>query len=516
MQNARRAFAIYRRIVFAAAVIMAAAFIGTSHHALPIGDALPFLILAVVMELSPVVLRDAYSEVSVAFPVLWATVLLFGHATAALVSFWAVLIAYLIAFPCGVLAARWGALAVPSGSPDRSRKRRFLLPIATKLAGNWIGRQDYPPKYALELIVFNACTVSIAFGMAGLAYRAAGGVRLVENAVSWSSLPGLLAPLVIGVAVYFTTDTVLFSANGAVLRVTQQGFNWRGFYLNLRMIALGYIPPTAWNHSFMMPFGVLLAVLYLRYGVESFVAILVPFFAVRHMLWLTTEQFRTYRDTITTLGTLMQHYHPYTRGHLRRVADLSERLARELGRPPRTVMLMADAGMLHDVGKVGVSEEILDKTGKLSDEEWDVIRSHPVKGAEILSHMPYLNQIVDWVKYHHKWANGAGYPEDGNGNGGIPIEAAIIAVADAFDAMTDDREMTLDWKCDTCGYAPPDGERPDECPQCHAPKARVYRKPLSLDQAVDQLRRGSGTQFRPEVVQAFLTMIDRDGVRLNA
>jgi putative nucleotidyltransferase with HDIG domain len=327
----------------------------------------------------------------------------------------------------------------------------------------------------------------------------------------------LLIPLAVGLFVYFVVDIAIFSANTAVLQIPRgQAFSWRSFYLSWRMAVPGYMRVSVRNHSFMMPFGVLLSFLYVWWGPVSFIAVLVPFYAVRHMLWETMDEWQTYRDTITTLGTLMQHYHPYTRGHLRRVAELSERLAKEVGRPPRNVMLMADAGMLHDVGKVGVSEEILDKVGKLSDEEWEVIRSHPTKGADILSNLPFLDQIVDWVRYHHKWANGDGYPNDEKHNGDIPVEASIIAVADAFDAMTDDREMTLEWRCDSCEYTPPNGERPDECPRCHAPKRRVYRKPLSLDQAVEQLRRGSGSQFRPELVQAFLTMIDRDGVRLNA
>lgn len=159
--------------------------------------------------------------------------------------------------------------------------------------------------------------------------------------------------------------------------------------------------------------------------------------------------------------------------------------------------------------------EILDKTGKLTDDEWQQIKEHPVKGAEIISHLEFLDSIVDWIKYHHKWYNGSGYPVT-NGNGSsIPLEAMIIATVDAFDAMTDDRELTLAWKCDSCGYVPADGQRPDICPVCGAPKRRTYREPKTLDAAIDELRRGSGSQFDPTVVKAFLTMIDRDGVKTN-
>ncbi len=483
-------------------------------------DAIPFVALAIAMELSPVLIRDAYTEVAVTFPVLWAAVLLTGYQTGALVAGASLIIANLIAYPSAVLAAKWGALLVPSSWSTSRTKRKPLLALLTRLAGNWTGRHDYPFTYVLTLISYNALSYVFLIGLAGLVYKQIGGIILDQNVISglnWSTLPSVLWPLVVSLFVYVALDAIHYSAHDAILNLGKGStFSWRSFVLNWRMGILQYLPVTARNYAFLAPFSFFLAVLYALWGPFSFIVLLIPFYAAKNTLRLTMEQWRTYRDTVTTLGTLMQHYHPYTRGHLRRVAELSERLARELGMPPKTIMLMADAGMLHDIGKVGVSEEILDKTEKLSEEEWDIIRSHPVKGAEILQHMPFLDEIVDWVKYHHKWANGAGYPEDGKKNGEVPLEAAIIAVADAFDAMTDDREYSIEWKCDSCGFIPENGERPDECPKCKAPKRRIYRKPLSLDQAIDQLRRGAGTQFHPDVVQAFVTMIDRDGVRLNA
>ena len=232
------------------------------------------------------------------------------------------------------------------------------------------------------------------------------------------------------------------------------------------------------------------------------------------MQWVETR--KAYLDTITTLATYMQLYHPYTRGHLKRVADMSERLARELKLPAESIMHMNTAGFLHDIGKIGVSEEILDKVEKLTDEEWAQIQEHPVKGAEIISHIEFLDGIVRWIKYHHKWYNGSGYPKT-NGNGAeIPMEASIIAVADAFDAMTDDRELAQEWKCDTCGFKPDDDSRPDGCPKCGSAKRRTYRTPKCLDDAIEELRRGAGSQFDPKVVKAFLSMVERDGIHLNA
>lgn len=520
MQNARQVFANYRRICNATAIAAGIICYLFDPQPLRLKDALPFIALAAAMELSPVLLRDAYSEVAVTFPVLWAAVLLAGYQTGAFVAGASLLTANLIAFPSAVLAAKWGALSVPNSWSSSRTRRRPLLSLVTRLAGNWTGRHEYPFSYVLTLLAYNTLAYVMHVGIAGFVYTLVGGKllnkQLIDN-LSWSTLPGILGPFFVALIVYVGLDVAHYSAHDAILNVRKEtGFSWRSFALNWRMGVRQYLPVTARNYAFLAPFSFFLAAMYSLWGPFSFLVLLIPFYAAKNTLRLTMDQWRTYRDTITTLGTLMQHYHPYTRGHLRRVAELSERLARELQMPPRTVMLMADAGMLHDIGKVGVSEEILDKTEQLSEEEWDIIRSHPVKGAEILRHLPLLDQIVDWVKYHHKWANGLGYPEDNINNGEVPLEAAIIAVADAFDAMTDDRENSIDWRCDSCGFVPENDERPDECPKCKAPKRRLYRKPLSLDQAIDQLRRGSGTQFHPDVVQAFVTMIDRDGVRLNA
>lgn len=157
----------------------------------------------------------------------------------------------------------------------------------------------------------------------------------------------------------------------------------------------------------------------------------------------------------------------------------------------------------------------MDKTEKLLPEEWDKIRAHPVAGAEIISHLDFLENIVDWIKYHHKWHDGKGYP-DTNETDTVPIEAEIIAVADSFDAMTDDRDLASEWVCDSCGHRPTDGSRPKACPICGATKTRVFRVPKTLEEAIDELRRGAGSQFHPNVVKAFLAMVARDGVHLNA
>jgi len=227
---------------------------------------------------------------------------------------------------------------------------------------------------------------------------------------------------------------------------------------------------------------------------------------------LLMTHIKTYRQTITTLAMLMQKYHPYTRGHLKRVADLSLRLARELRLPASSQQWIWEAGLLHDIGKVGVSEQILDKHGKLTDGEWDTIKQHPVKSSEILSQLEFLNDLVPWVRHHHERVDGRGYP-DGLTGTEIPIEAAIIAVADAFDAMTGARALgnRSHTHCDACAWQPaPTNRMPEECPECGATLNRSYRDPMTIDQGINQLRCGVGAQFSPKVVRAFIRMMARD------
>jgi putative nucleotidyltransferase with HDIG domain len=351
---------------------------------------------------------------------------------------------------------------------------------------------------------------------AGLAYYLLGGRFLIDGGTDLAVLPHFVFPFLGLVA----TSTAVHVGQYALLASSvdpipgTRGIS--GFLLRARLVLVETAMPIGRGQLFLSVVALLVAYLYWQIGVLGFVLAITPVLALRDFFSQWVEEKTAYLNTITTLATYMQHYHPYTRGHLKRVADMSERLARELRLPVESIRHMNAAAFLHDIGKIGVSEEILDKPAQLTDDEWAKIKEHPVKGAEIISHLEFLEGIVDWIKYHHKWHNGAGYPATNGDGSEIPIEAAIIATADAFDAMTDDRELTIEWKCDCCGFHPDDGDRPVECPQCGAEKRRRYREPRNQDDAIDELRRGAGTQFHPRVVKAFLSMVERDGIRLNA
>jgi PAS domain S-box-containing protein/putative nucleotidyltransferase with HDIG domain len=168
---------------------------------------------------------------------------------------------------------------------------------------------------------------------------------------------------------------------------------------------------------------------------------------------------------------------PWTKGHSERVTAYSVAIARELGIKEKDIDTLRMAALLHDVGKIGTYDVILDKPGELTDEEFALIRMHPVRGEEILKPIKQLRTLIPIVRHHHERLDGSGYP-DGLKNDEIPLFSKIICVADSFDAMTDNRP---------------------------------YRVSPSRTFAISELTRCKGTQFDPEVVEAFLRLLSRRG-----
>jgi len=164
----------------------------------------------------------------------------------------------------------------------------------------------------------------------------------------------------------------------------------------------------------------------------------------------------------------------YTYGHSRKVNTHAVALAEAIGLPPEEVSRVSTAALLHDIGKIGVPDRILNKKGKLNLEDWEAIKSHPRLGANIVGNIPDLAPCVGFILYHHERWDGTGYPEGLKGKA-IPFGARLLAVADAFAAMT---------------------------------SARPYRDPLCEDKVLQRLRHGAGTQFDPELVKVFIGLIE--------
>jgi len=178
----------------------------------------------------------------------------------------------------------------------------------------------------------------------------------------------------------------------------------------------------------------------------------------------------SYLGAMTALVYALEAKDMYTSGHSRKVAELSATLASELGMLQDKLEKMRLAGLLHDIGKIGVKESILNKRGKLTDEEYQLIKLHPQVGVKILIPIIEDKGILDIVRHHHERYDGKGYPDGLLGNE-IPLEARILAVADTYDALT---------------------------------SARPYRAVMSAERACAEIKRCSGSQFSPEVVEVFL------------
>jgi len=147
---------------------------------------------------------------------------------------------------------------------------------------------------------------------------------------------------------------------------------------------------------------------------------------------------RAIRQSLLGLANALEAKDPYTRGHSERVGVWSRRLAMALGLPPAEVDTVTQAGLLHDLGKIGVPETVLRKHGALDHAEWALMRNHPLIGAQIVAPFDFFGDGALVIRHHHERWDGSGYP-DGLTGTVIPIGARIVAVADVFDALTSDR-----------------------------------------------------------------------------
>jgi putative two-component system response regulator len=193
-----------------------------------------------------------------------------------------------------------------------------------------------------------------------------------------------------------------------------------------------------------------------------------------------TDQLEHTESVIFMLAQAVEAKDPYTEGHLTRIKSYGEQLAIASQLNPEEVRAVRYGGILHDIGKIGISDTILRKPGPLTPEEREIMKRHPEIGAQIVSQMRFAPKIMPIIRGHHERWDGCGYP-DGLRGEAIPIGAQIICVVDAFDAMLTDRP---------------------------------YRAALSLEESMKRLAADRGTQFAPEPLDVFINLVTSGQLRM--
>lgn len=259
------------------------------------------------------------------------------------------------------------------------------------------------------------------------------------------------------VSIYILMNIVLF---GLYQRL-RDGGRFKDFLKEMKWIVF--------NCLGLAPIGILMTIAYEKRGWLMMVLILTPLVMARHSIKLYVDMKQQYFETIKTLSNALDAKDNYTNGHSMRVAELSVLIAGKMQMLPNHVEVIKTAAVLHDIGKIGISDAIINKPGRLDMSEIYEIRRHPEIGEQILRDVKALKKIAKIVKHHHERYDGNGYPDSLRGEA-IPMESAIISVADAFDAMTSNR---------------------------------IYRLAMTEDRAIEAICSERGMQFHPDVVDAF-------------
>lgn len=376
-----------------------------------VGALIFFAILTLAMEALPVKLPRG-GTISVGFAVNYACSLLFGPLPAALIA------------------------AIGTISLTELRRLRSDLPLLTFL--------------------FNRAQLALAAAAAAGTYTILGGHSTLFN-----PLVDFL-PLFAGGAVYYLVNAGAMTISIAIL---QRGSPWNVWVTNFKLITPHYLALT--------PISYLIAAVYASVGFLGVALFFLPLFAARFAFQRYTDMRRIFLSTISALTRALEAKDEYTSGHGERVAQISVGIGREMGMGEDQVELLRYVGILHDIGKIGVRDALLNKPGKYTDGEYQIMKGHSEIGANIIAGIEALGQGAAWLRFHHERWDGSGYPMGLRGEE-IPLGARIISVADSLDAMV---------------------------------SRRPYRKTRSLEEALAEIEQCASSQFDPLVVEALLKLV---------
>jgi len=310
------------------------------------------------------------------------------------------------------------------------------------------------------LSLFNTATLSFSAAVAGLVYHS----LYDGNPLPLSSWVNLMA-FSLAALVFLTLNSGLVAGLISLAERKPVGWVWVNMCAGIMI-----------QYLILDLIGVLAAVVY--YAAWWMVALLTfPMVAVYHSLKRSQELRIQTMDALEALADTIDNRDRYTHGHSQRVAEYAAALATAMGLPAEEVELIRAAARVHDLGKIWLDRSLLQKPGRLSGEEWAEIKRHPEVGGAILTKFPNFRWGRDFVLHHHERYDGRGYP-GGLGRSTIPVGARILAVADAYDAMTSDRP---------------------------------YRKALSLEEVAREFEGHSGSQWDPAVVEVMLRIIRAEG-----
>ncbi|HEX3828524.1 MAG TPA: HD-GYP domain-containing protein [Sporichthyaceae bacterium] len=320
-----------------------------------------------------------------------------------------------------------------------------------------------PGRPPLAKRLFNAATPALCAAAAGTAYQSLGGTSPLTAA----DFPGILPVFAAAALVYAVGNAALLA--GALHLA--EGVRFRDALRSTLSSGIG-------GYLLYGLFGLLMAVLWSAdLGAFAAVLVLLPLLVARWALRQYAAERAAYERTVTALIRAVETKDRYTRGHSERVARGAELIGRQIGLADGELRSLRFAGLLHDLGKLGVPIALLNSSGGLSEAEYAELARHPEQGVAMIRDIPFLRDAAAGVRHHHERFDGFGYPAGLKG-AEIPQFARAIAVADAFDAMT---------------------------------TTRSYRPARTPEQAMTELRTGAGRQFDPVMVEAFAGAVVEHG-----
>jgi putative nucleotidyltransferase with HDIG domain len=303
-------------------------------------------------------------------------------------------------------------------------------------------------------LIFNVPLLVMTVGVSGLVYRAFGSFGAIDS-------PFFLIPLTAAGVVYYIFNTwavsfvIALSDGRNPLHVWKQNYMWNFFHI------LAFLPV-----------GAIIALLYANSGIWTIALFIIPLFLARYSFQLYLDMREAHINTVAALTSAIDASDPFTHGHSFRVSRYALRVARAMGMSSRDLEMLEYAGLLHDIGKIAVQNDILLKVGPLTEEEWRSLKSHPNVGADIVDQLKFLKEASDVIRSHHERPDGNGYPRGLKGMQ-VPLTARILNVVDAFDAMTSDRP---------------------------------YRKALPIARVIEELKTYKGRQFDEQIADIILDL----------